>query len=142
MDKSVTKRLLPAALLATGLVFVTALTGTHAVEPQQTLYKWTDATGQTQYTQTPPEADIPFEEVNDEQTREQTMYSRDTDSTNTAQMSSNDQLVQEDVPNHKPEDSFSPMPQNARIIPNSYRYGSGEYNVSPTKAALDKSRGD
>lgn len=121
-----------------------ACSSTFAAEPQQTLYKWTDASGQTQYTQTPPEPEIPFEEINSQQTDDQTTYgtSASDSPAPTSTQGSSMPVQQTELSPRKNRDSFSPMPQNARIIPNAYHPGSTEYKVSPTKAALDKSRPD
>ena len=128
---------LVASLLVSSLGF--------CAEPNQTLYKWDDASGRTHYTQTPPEANIPYEELSSlslqvvSPTADTTLASN---SSSPAQQDSS--YVTEPVvaPPRKESTSFSSIPQNARVIPNKYNYGSTEYKVSPASAAIERSRND
>lgn len=116
-------------------------------EQNQTWYKWNTAEGQTQYTQTPPDAEIPFEEIESSQIN----------AGNNGNLTDNPALGSIAV-EHEPDinsqftssepapadrtSNFSSIPQNARIIPNKYHYGSTEYKTSPVNAAMERARAD
>ncbi len=121
---------------------------THAIEPHQILYKWDDANGRTHYTQTPPDTNIPYEEINSQQitSQDQNVDSPRTDSdTTSVQVDNNSTYATEQqtaASPRKESTSFSSIPENARVIPNKYHYSSTEYKVSPVNAARERARTD
>lgn len=113
------------------------------VEPHPTLYKWDDASGHTHYTQTPPDAETPYQEISNLQIMPQhaELPLSGGDNTATQKGSSAYPPAEQTIATPPTEGSnFSSIPQNARVIPNKYHYGSTEYKVSPAKAAIQHSR--
>lgn len=116
-------------------------------EKNQTWYKWNTADGQTQYTQTPPDAEIPFEEIESSQINAGNNGNlRDNPALGSVaaehEPGINSQLARSEAAPADRTSNFSSIPQNARIIPNKYHYGSTEYKTSPVNAAMERARTD
>jgi hypothetical protein len=137
---------LTASLLISAGLFTCSTAFAQSAD-RETWYKWNNGEGHTQYTQTPPDADTPFEEIDAAQIGIQHM-AVDSQSVqlqsaqNNYAYHSQPESDSSQAPRPEPGSNFSAVPENARIIPHKHHYGSSEYKVSPVSAAIEQSQAD